>query len=111
MAAGSDVQLRIEIDALPLLPEALEMYRKGMSTGMNRHNQRLVAGATLIQTALADWHEQILYDPQTSGGLLVALPVTQQGQLLNALHQRGISLACAIGEVLPFDGRYRLVFR
>jgi selenide,water dikinase len=111
MAAGSDVQLRIEIDALPLLPEALEMYRKGMSTGMNRHNQRLVAGATLIQTALADWHEQILYDPQTSGGLLVALPVTQQGQLLNALHQRGISLACAIGGVLPFDGRYRLVFR
>ena len=74
MAKGSGVCLEMETRALPIMDEALEMYRKGMSTGVNNFNKKLVAAHTRFARQLPPWHEQIVYDPQTSGGLLIALP-------------------------------------
>ena len=104
MAQGSQATLEIEVAALPLMDEALEMYHKGMRTGVNRKNRELVAAQTEIVAQLPAWHEEILFDPQTSGGLLVALPAAQADPLLEALGAAGVTAAVRIGQVTALDG-------
>jgi len=110
MARSSDACLDIEVAALPIMREALDMYKKGVNTGVNPHNRQLVAGHTRIEARLAPWHEEILYDPQTSGGLLVALPEHQASAALGALVDREVS-ACLIGRVSPPEKNVLLIFR
>jgi selenide, water dikinase len=110
MAQGSQATLEIEVGALSLMDEALEMYRRGMSTGVNRHNRQLVAAHTRIEADLPVWHEEILFDPQTSGGLLVAVPQAQCASLLKDLHANGVSRAVRIGRVVAADGNTYLRF-
>ena len=111
MARGSRVCLSFETDAIPTMSEALAMYKRGMNTGVNAHNRRLVQSGTRIDIPLEAWHEEILYDPQTSGGLLVALPAEEGPSALEALHANGISAAQVIGEALEVQNGTHLVFR
>ncbi len=103
MAEGSRVTMEIVVDAIPVMDEALEMYRRGVTTGVNPHNRRLAAGKTTISAQLPNWHEEILFDPQTSGGLLAAVPEAEAEPLLKALQLAGVSRAVRIGRVIPFD--------
>jgi selenide,water dikinase len=104
MARASQASLEIDVRTLPLMEEALEMYRKGMSTGVNRHNRKLAAAHTRIDVALPAWHEEILFDPQTSGGLLVAVPAAQAEALLQDLRAAEVPAAAHIGRVTPLAG-------
>ena len=110
MAEGADVTLRFDLDALPLMDEALAMYQKGMSTGVNAVNRQLVEEKWRFERKLPRWHEEILVDPQTSGALLVAVPSTQAADAVAALRKAGIDVARRVGSVEPFDGSSRLVF-
>lgn len=109
MARGSGVTLEISIADLPVLDEALEMYRRGMSTGVNEANRELVAATTRFEHDLPDWHEEIVVDPQTSGGLLVAIAGERCEEALEALRAAGVA-AVRIGEVRPLEGEIHLVF-
>lgn len=104
MARPSKVTFRIELDALPVMPEALEMYQKGMTTGVNLSNRGMVHGQVRFERDLPNWRKEILYDPQTSGGLLVAVPGGQAEDLTKALHDAGVADATIVGDVLPLDG-------
>ncbi len=97
MAKGSGVTLEILVADVPTMREALAMYEKGMSTGVNRYNHALVEKATRFEKALPPWHEEIFYDPQTSGGLLAAVPESQGTAVLRALHDGGVEKARMIG--------------
>ncbi len=110
MAAGSDVTLRIAIDAVPVMDEALAVYERGMSTGVNRVNRELVESVTRFDRSLPSWHQEIFYDPQTSGGLLASVPADDAVELLEALQEAGIADVKIIGRVEPFDGTHRLIF-
>jgi selenide,water dikinase len=110
VAEASGVALRFEVDAVPLLDEALAMYERGVTTGVNAANREMVAAATRFERELPRWHEEIFLDPQTSGGLLVALPADEAEPALAALHAAGVAHARRIGRVEPYDGRHRLVF-
>lgn len=101
MAKGSEVTLGIRTADVPLMREALAMYERGMRTGVNVANRALVAPWVRFAAALPAWHEEIFVDPQTSGGLLVAIPDEQQQVLLTALHDGGVTQARVIGEVTP----------
>ncbi len=110
MAQGSKVSIEIDIQALPLMDEALEMYRKGMNTGVNPHNRRLTEKHTAFKARIPEWHRQIIYDPQTSGGLLVAVPEDQATEIIRELAANHVTGARIIGRVTPLEsGRY-LVF-
>lgn len=50
--------------------------------------------------ALSVAEKELLYDPQISGGLVLALPQDQAGDLLKALHAHGVEAACCVGEVV-----------
>ena len=110
MAKASKVALKINMDALPVMDEALEMYRKGMTTGTNVFNRNLVAGHIHFEKPRAEPQPQILYDPQTSGGLLAALPAEQAPDLIRALEQARTPAAACIGEVAPLHGTTHLIF-
>ncbi|MCP3960437.1 MAG: selenide, water dikinase SelD [bacterium] len=110
MAEGSGATLRFDVDAVPLMDEALAMYERGMTTGVNDVNRQLVEAKWHFERQLPAWHEEIFVDPQTSGALLGALPAEQADDLVAALHEAGIFIACRVGTVEPYDGRHRLIF-
>ena len=56
------------------------------------------------------WHRQIVYDPQTSGGLLAALPAEQGAELVRALQNVHTPAAALIGHVLPLEDHTHLIF-
>jgi selenide,water dikinase len=99
MAKASQACLQIDIDAVPVMDGALRMYRRGMSTGSNEFNRRLVAADTFFSRKLPSWHEQLFYDPQTSGGLLVSIPEAGARERIDVLHDAGIVHATQVGRV------------
>jgi selenide,water dikinase len=77
------------------------MYKKGQTTGSNKANRELVARSPLlIERSLSRSQEELLYDPQTSGGLLLSLPGEQAQKLLADLHSAGIDIAVKVGEIV-----------
>jgi len=111
MVKGSQVTMEFSMDRIPIMKEALEMYKKGVTTGVNNYNRELVAGAIRFEKDLPPWHEEIVYDPQTSGGLLVTVPETQGESLLKALQSAGIRRASMVGKVKPLSDAAHLVFK
>jgi selenide,water dikinase len=99
MALGSGSQVILHFDRLPFYNDALHMYQKGETTGSNKPNQKLVEKKLHIEKSLTKHEEQLLYDPQTSGGLLLALPGAQADKLIAALSAAGLNTAVQIGEV------------
>ena len=110
MAKPSGVSFLIDLDALPVMDEALEMYQKGMTTGVNLSNRTHVHGKVRFEKDWPNRRREIVYDPQTSGGLLAAVPEAQAKPLLKALHEGGVSAAVEIGKVVPQEAEY-LVFQ
>ncbi len=109
MAKGSNVSLHISTDAVPTMAEALEMYRKGMTTGVNSANKQLIENATRFDADLPAWHLEIFVDPQTSGGLLFAVAPDQAEALLSRLHDGDSDEARIIGKALALESAH-LVF-
>lgn len=109
MIKNSDCRFEIDIDSVPIFAEALAMYQRGMRTGVNRHNRALVAEVLHFERQLPEWHEEIFFDPQTNGGLLVAVPEQQGQAALQALHAAGVTSARCIGRVHAAADICRLV--
>lgn len=100
MAEGAGVHAAIDYDALPFYPGAGLMYKKGQTTGSNRANRDLVNRFPLnFKKKLSNFEEELLFDPQTSGGLLMALPEDQAVKLLADLRGAGIEAAGIVGEM------------
>ena len=110
IARASGVRLEIRIDDIPLMRESIEMYKKGIITGSNRHNRQLVENNSVVKETLSTWHKEIIFDPQTSGGLMAALPHDQSQNLLKSLHNMGVKGARIIGSVKPLQDSVYLVF-
>ena len=101
VAHGCDAKIVVKYQNLPFFPYALDMYRKGESTGSNQANRAMVNKHNLeILTTLDSAQEEMLYDPQTSGGLLLSLPNSEADALLKVLHNTGVTAAVKIGEVV-----------
>ncbi len=74
MAAASHVTLEIDVSLLQFLPGAIEYARHGAIPGGLKNNKDFAACHVEIDGVIAPELENLLYDPQTSGGLLIALP-------------------------------------
>ncbi len=99
MAVGSKSHVLLDYRALKFYPGALEMYKKGVSTGSNRANQKMVAGRITIEESLGRAEEELLYDPQTSGGVLLSLPKEQGMQFLQRFGDAARAASAIIGSV------------
>lgn len=107
VALGSGSQIILHFDNLPLYNDALRMYQQGETTGSNKPNQKLVEKQLQIKKSLTQHQEQLLYDPQTSGGLLLAVPGSQADALIAALTDAGLKTAVQVGEVV--EGPYGII--
>lgn len=100
MALGSGLIFQIEYAALPVHSHVFEMYQKGETTGSNGANRQLVTDRLDLPSGLSAVRQELLFDPQTSGGLLLAVAEDQADALLRELRQAGIAAASIIGQAL-----------
>jgi len=99
MAAGSGVSLEIDHAAIEYLPGAVEASRDGFYSGGLRNNREFIGECVAFRVGVPEEFRNLLFDPQTSGGLLVALDAEQADAAVNALAGREVS-ARRIGVVL-----------
>jgi selenide,water dikinase len=104
MARASNVTFRLSAGRLPLHDRALEMQRAGVGTRGTRANRAAYESSIRVGAGVDGDRAAILFDPQTSGGLLVALDAKKADAYLRQLHDRGVTAAAIIGDVLPADG-------
>jgi selenide,water dikinase len=98
MARASDARLEFEAAALPALPGALDLARAGVETDGAKHNRRFVDGALEIAANVPPEVTVLAADPQTSGGLLAAIPAADLADTIDALDAAGVR-AWTVGRV------------
>ena len=103
LAHGSDVTLRIEAGAVPLLAGAAETLARGILTKAHRTNTDYVAAHVAGRERLGEVAWWSLVDPQTSGGLLLSVAEDRAETLLAAIRER-FPRAARIGTVVPRGG-------
>jgi selenide,water dikinase len=96
MAAGSGVTIEIASGSLRFLPGALDYARAGAIPGGLNNNRDFASCAVEFDSEIPPELEALLYDPQTSGGLLISLPEAEASSLETALPD-----AYRVGRVLP----------
>jgi len=99
MARGADRCFEIDFDRVPIFASAREMYERGMSTGSNDTNRELAWPYMTFSRQPDKAGTSLLFDPQTNGGLLFAIPADIADEFVLALNRGGIEDACRIGRV------------
>lgn len=100
LAENSKVSLRINPALIPLLPRVEELARQGLCPGGVGRNRDFYSAYVTIDSNVPAHIQDILYDPQTSGGLIIVLAAARAKQLIARLHQEGVGEAVIIGEVI-----------
>ena len=107
MAQGSDLRAEVEVSAVDLIPEALEFARMGvLPAGMYRNRTFAEQWVDAGQTEIAV--QDMLYDPQTSGGLLMAVDPADADALLAEL-KGAVPSAQRVGVMRRYEGGARIV--
>ena len=109
MAYASGVGIRLYSGTIPYFPTSLEMIRKEVKIGINSANRSFVGENAIFDRKVPEEFRLLLFDPQTSGGLLVTLPEEKTDEFIEALHQAGISQAKIIGEVFQSQPRIEVL--
>ena len=98
MARGSGTRFEFEAGAMPALDGALDLARAGVETGGAKHNRRFVEPALQVGPDVSPELLTLAHDPQTSGGLLAAVPEGMAPEILRRFDDAGI-LAIVVGQV------------
>ncbi|GJM22749.1 MAG: hypothetical protein DHS20C15_26640 [Planctomycetota bacterium] len=101
MCQASSLSARLSLRALPLLAGARELLERGLRSTAHPANAELRKLLSVKAAAQGQPCADVLFDPQTAGGLLVAVPAASAEALLQALRAAGASAAALVGEVLP----------
>ncbi len=99
VARGSGVGIRFRLGDVPCYPESLDLIAQGIRTGVTRSNRDLVGDAIRFSGGIDETRQWLMFDPQTSGGLLISLPAANAKALLEELHRRGETDSRIVGEV------------
>lgn len=107
MARASNVTLEIDAESVPQLDGALELAKQGMLTSGDRSNRDYVGSSVRIADSVGKEMRNLLFDPQTAGGMLIAINPHESGRLLSRLREN-YSKAEVIGRVSE-QGMYTLL--
>jgi len=97
MASGSGVTLVIESAKMPLLRRAPRLAEKGYITGGCKRNKEYLDDKMAIDRSIREGLVEVALDPQTSGGLLIAIAKRHAAKLIDDLHAAGVTAACEVG--------------
>jgi selenide, water dikinase len=106
MAMGSGVTIRLQATALPLLPGARRLALEGYITGGCKRNRTYLADKVQVVASVPQDVNEVAFDPQTSGGLLIAVPAHEVERFTRELLAEGVLAAAMIGEVVPHGERW-----
>ena len=104
MAKGSKVTIEINSAAVPLLDGAWELASQGLLTGGDKSNRQYVGEEVQIDEGVDKNLVKLLFDPQTAGGMLIAIASDQAAALLSRLREN-YPTAAVIGKVTPTGPR------
>ena len=99
MAQSSNVTLRIELEQLEILPGAIELAKRGFVTRANKTNREFIQSKIKIDSAADELLLEMVFDPQTSGGLLMSIPVAHVEALVAAINRHDSQVAKVVGRV------------
>jgi selenide, water dikinase len=109
MIEGMPVGFKLDSAAVPVFPYAIDYYNQGIAPGGIARNRDYRLPFVDFTPAVPTHLRDIFFDPQTSGGLLIAVPKAKASRLLTKLQSRGVSAATVIGEVTAENpGRIRV---
>jgi selenide, water dikinase len=97
MASGSGVTLVVESAKMPALHSAVRLAEKGYITGGCKRNREYLDGKMAIDKGIREGLIELALDPQTSGGLLMAIAKRHAAKLLDDLHSAGVHDAAEVG--------------
>jgi len=97
MASGSSVTLILESSKLPILERARRLAEKGYLTGGCKRNREYLKDKITIDKSIREGLVEAAMDPQTSGGLLIALAQRYAEKLVDELKENGVKLATTVG--------------
>lgn len=100
LAQNSQVGIKIYSASLPFFPEVSQFAERGLCPGGLSRNKEFYSSAVEISSQVPAHMQDIMFDPQTSGGLLITLELSKAGRLLDRLRQAGVEDATIIGEVV-----------
>ena len=110
MIEGTGKGIVINASDVPILPEAVNFAKMGMVPAGTYRNKEFRINKVDIDPAQSPYLIDILFDPQTSGGLLIAVPEEKAGELVKRLRKEGIEDAAIIGKVVN-DTQERIVVK
>ncbi|MCJ7488455.1 MAG: selenide, water dikinase SelD [Candidatus Aminicenantes bacterium] len=110
IAAQSGVEVEVYGESIPVFTGVMDLIRQGAISGAVERNREYASAFVKRSNAAGEDLETLLYDPQTSGGLLIAVRKSKAAELLAALHKKGVESAAVIGRVTR-KGRAKIVLR
>jgi len=99
MARGAGVRLVIRAGDVPLLSQAADLAQQGFVTGATHRNWASYGHDVAMPPAMPEWRRHLLADPQTSGGLLIAVAPERAESILRTVRDSGCPFAAIIGHV------------
>jgi selenide,water dikinase len=100
LAENSQVGINLRANSIPFFPEAGEFAKQGLCPAGLHRNREFYLKVVEIDPHVPRYRQDILFDPQTSGGLLICLEPGKAAVLLDHLRQNGVAEAAIIGEVV-----------
>ncbi|NEO75414.1 selenide, water dikinase SelD [Moorena sp. SIO4G3] len=101
MVKASQVGVELDLDTIPILPGAIETVQAGITSSLHPQNLRLAIYINNATQASDLAKYQLLFDPQTSGGLLAAIPAENVDECIKKLKTFGHKQSSLIGRVIP----------
>lgn len=101
--------LEIEMERLPLLPGIGEMADMGLIPAGAYRNKEHSGPKVINESKMGIFAEDLAFDPQTSGGLLIAIPEEQETELLKQLHAGGFNWSVRIGRFVEGPNSIKLI--
>jgi selenide,water dikinase len=99
IARASGVHLHIAFNAVPLYSRAFEYLCEQVKASRGSMDRALTREFYECDPDVALEQDKLLFDPQTSGGLLISVPRRNAYRMLDALHANGVNAAAIVGEV------------
>jgi selenide,water dikinase len=103
IASASKVTLRLEATKVPLFPDVIELSRRGSNSGGAKRGRTTLAEEVTVAGGLEEALVNLLFDAETSGGLLIAIPRERSAQLERELRSRNV-LVAQVGEFVAWTG-------
>jgi selenide,water dikinase len=110
IAAQSGVEVEVYGEAIPVFTGVMDLIRQGVVSGAIERNREYASAFVQRAKDVGEDLETLLFDPQTSGGLLIAVRKSKAASLLVTLHKKGVESATVIGRVTR-KGPAKIVLR